>query len=729
MKKTVGLLAGLLTIGAASAVPQKPDDVRHTAQRVEAILEQMTLEEKISMVHAQSIFSSSGVPRLGIPELWMSDGPHGVRAEINWNDFDYAGWSSDSCTAFPALTCLAATFNPELAHAYGVAVGEEARYRNKDVLLGPGVNIYRTPLNGRNFEYMGEDPLLASRMAVPYIRGLQSNGVAACVKHFALNNQETWRHWVNVNLSDRALHEIYLPAFKASVQDGGVWCIMGSYNRIRGQHGCHNDFLLNRILREEWKFDGVVVSDWGGVHNTREAALCGLDLEMGTWTDGLESYGKTTFDNYYMAGPLLELVRSGEIPESVIDDKVRRLLTLIFRTKLNLSRPLGSLATLEHAAVARRIAEEGIVLLKNDGGFFPVEKNRYRKILVIGENAVRQLTLGGGSSELKARREISPLGGLLRKYGDERIAYTMGYGSGPSVYAKVAESPYDADSLRRVAVEMARVAEAVLFIGGLNKNHQQDCEAGDRLSYDLPFGQNELLDAITAVNENVGVVLIGGNAVAMPWLDKVKGVMQAWYLGSEAGEALAEVIAGDVNPSGRLPFTIPEKLADNGAHAFGKRSYPGVDGEQIYLEDILVGYRWHDTKKIRPRFPFGYGLSYTTFTYGRLSADKKAYGKQDTVMLSVTLTNSGGREGAETIQIYVGQSRPSVIRPVKELKAFEKVLLQVGETREVTFELPVAVFAYYDEKTGGWKVESDKYVLYCGASAGEIESAVTVQVK
>lgn len=729
MKKNIGILAGLLTIAAASAAPQEPDDVRQTAQRVEAILEQMTLEEKISMIHAQSIFSSPGVPRLGIPELWMSDGPHGVRAEINWNDFDYAGWSSDSCTAFPALTCLAATFNPELAYAYGVAVGEEARYRNKDVLLGPGVNIYRTPLNGRNFEYMGEDPLLASRMAVPYIRGLQSNGVAACVKHFALNNQETWRHWVNVNLSDRALHEIYLPAFKASVQEGGAWCIMGAYNRIRGQHGCHNDFLLNRILRDEWKFDGVVVSDWGGVHDTREAALCGLDVEMGTWTDGLKSCGKTPFDSYYMAGPLLELVCSGEIPESVIDDKVRRLLTLIFRTKLNPSRPLGSLATPEHAAVARRIAEEGIVLLKNDGGFFPVEKNHCRKILVVGENAVKQLTLGGGSSELKVRREISPLGGLLRKYGEERVVYTMGYGSGPSVYGKVAESPYDADSLRRVAVEMARTAEAVLFIGGLNKNHQQDCEAGDRLSYDLPFGQNELLDAITVVNENVGVVLISGNAIAMPWLNKVKGVMQAWYLGSEAGEALAEVIAGDVNPSGKLPFTFPERLADNGAHAFGEQSYPGIEGEQTYMEDILVGYRWHDTKKIRPQFPFGHGLSYTTFTYGKLSVDRKVYGKQDTVALSVTLTNSGGREGAETVQIYMGQFRPSVVRPVKELKAFEKVFLQAGESRKVTFELPVAGFAFYDEKTGGWKMESDKYVLYCGASAGEIKSAVTIQVK
>lgn len=730
MKRVVWLLVSFLTTAFAGvAVPRIPDEAQRTKLRVEAILEQMTLEEKIAMIHAQSIFSSPGIPRLGIPELWMSDGPHGIRAEINWNDFDYAGWSSDSCTAFPALTCLAATFNPELAHAYGVAVGEEARYRNKDILLGPGVNIYRTPLNGRNFEYMGEDPLLASRMAAPYIRGLQSNGVAACVKHFALNNQETWRHWVNVSLSDRALHEIYLPAFKASVQEGGAWSIMGSYNRIRGQHGCHNDFLLNRILRDEWGFDGVVVSDWGGVHDTREAALCGLDVEMGTWTDGLRSYGKTPFDNYYMAGPLLEMVRNGEIPESVIDDKVRRLLTLIFRTKLNPRRPLGSLATPEHAAVARRIAEEGIVLLKNRDGFFPVEEGRYDKVLVIGENAVKQLTLGGGSSELKVKREISPLEGLRRKYGEEHIVFTMGYGSGPSVYGKVVDSPYDADSLRRLAVEMARDAEAVIFIGGLNKNHQQDCEAGDRVSYDLSFGQQGLLEAITAVNDNVGVVLISGNAVAMPWLDRVKGVIQAWYLGSEAGEALANVIAGDVNPSGKLPFTFPERLADSGAHAFGERSYPGVDGEQTYMEDILVGYRWFDTKKIRPRFPFGHGLSYTTFAYGKVSANRKVYEKQDTVSLSVMLSNNGGKAGAETVQIYVGQSRPSVIRPVKELKAFEKVFLGAGDSREVTFKLPVADFAFYDEKTGRWNVESDKYVIYCGASAGDIKSTVAIQVK
>lgn len=730
MKRVVLLLAGLWTVVSAGASGVSPvDSVRQAEGRVEAILGRMTLEEKIAMVHAQAMFSSPGVPRLGIPELWMSDGPHGVRAEINWSNFDYAGWTSDYCTAFPALTCLAATFNPELAYAYGVAVGEEARYRNKDVLLGPGVNIYRTPLNGRNFEYMGEDPRLASRMAVPYIQGLQSNGVAACVKHYALNNQETWRHWVNVTLSDRALHEIYLPAFKACVEEGGAWCVMGSYNRIRGQHGCHNDFLLNRILKKDWKFDGVVVSDWGGVHDTREAALCGLDVEMGTWTDGLKSYGETAFDNYYMAGPLLQLVRSGEIAESVIDDKVRRLLRLTIRTKLNPARPLGSLATQEHAGVARRIAEEGIVLLKNDNGFFPIEKGRYEKILVIGENAVKQLTLGGGSSELKVRHEISPLEGLQQEYGSGAIVHTLGYGSGPSVYGREVESPYDADSLRRLAVKMAADADVVLFVGGLNKNHLQDCEAGDRISYDLPFGQNELLEQIVAVNRNVGVVLVGGNAVAMPWLDRVQGVMQAWYLGSEAGAALARVIAGEVNPSGKLPFTFPENLADNGAHAFGEKSYPGIGGEQTYMEDILVGYRWHDTKKIRPRFPFGYGLSYTTFTCGKAVADRKTYAKGDSVVVRMTLANNGGRAGAETVQVYVGQGHPSVVRPVKELKAFRKVFLEARESREVRFELPVADFAFYDEKSGGWKVESDKYILYCGTSSGDIVSSVTIHVK
>ena len=730
MKRVVLSLAGLWTVVSAGASGVlSVDSVRQAEERVEAILGRMTLEEKIAMVHAQAMFSSPGVPRLGIPELWMSDGPHGVRAEINWSNFDYAGWTSDYCTAFPALTCLAATFNPELAYAYGVAVGEEARYRNKDVLLGPGVNIYRTPLNGRNFEYMGEDPLLASRMAVPYIQGLQSNGVAACVKHYALNNQETWRHWVNVTLSDRALHEIYLPAFKACVEEGGAWCVMGSYNRIRGPHGCHNDFLLNGILKKDWKFDGVVVSDWGGVHDTREAALCGLDVEMGTWTDGLKSYGETAFDNYYMAGPLLELVRSGEIAESVIDDKVRRLLRLTMRTKLNPARPLGSLATQEHAGVARRITEEGIVLLKNDNGFFPIEKGRYEKILVIGENAVKQLTLGGGSSELKVRHEISPLEGLQQEYGSGVIVHTLGYGSGLSVYGREVESPYDADSLRRLAVKMAADAHVVLFVGGLNKNHLQDCEAGDRISYDLPFGQNELLEQIVAVNRNVGVVLVGGNAVAMPWLDRVQGVMQAWYLGSEAGAALARVIAGEVNPSGKLPFTFPEKLADNGAHAFGEKSYPGIGGEQTYMEDILVGYRWHDTKKIQPRFPFGYGLSYTTFTCGKASADRKAYAKGDSVVVRMTLGNNGGRAGAETVQVYVGQGHPLVVRPVKELKAFRKVFLEAGESCEVRFELPVADFAFYDEKSGGWKVESDKYILYCGTSSGDIVSSVTIHVK
>lgn len=717
------------TTVCAQHIPVYLDENFPLESRVENALSKMTLEEKVAVIHAQAMFSSAGVPRLGIPELWMTDGPHGIRAELNWNNFDYAKWANDECTAFPALTCLAATFNPELAYQYGKAIGEEALYRKKNVVLGPGVNIYRMPLNGRNFEYMGEDPFLTSKMAVPYIQGVQQNGVAACVKHYALNNQEQWRQHINVELSDRALHEIYLPAFKASVLDGKVWCVMGSYNKIRGQYGCHNNLLINEILKKNWSFDGVVISDWGGVHDANEAVFNGLDIEMGTWTDGLKSNGKSTFDNYYMAATLLDKIKKGEIPESAIDNKVRRTLRLIFRTSMNSQRKFGSLVSDEHINIARKIGEEGIVLLKNDKNFFPVEKGKYKKILVIGENATKPLTLGGGSSELKVKEEISPLDGLKRKYGEENIDYTMGYGSGPSEYAKEVASPYNADSLHRKALEMSKDAEIILFIGGLNKNHHQDCEAGDRLSYNLPFEQNKLISDIFRINKNVGIVLISGNAVAMPWIKEVPAVMQAWYLGSESGTALTNIISGDTNPSGKLPFSFPINLKDNGALSFGESSYPGDNVNQHYKEDILVGYRWHDTKKIKPLFAFGYGLSYTKFEYGKIEIVKKDFSKDESVELKIPISNIGERDGAETVQFYVTQSQPSVLRPEKELKAFKKIFLKVGETKHIDVVIPVSSFAFYNEQKQSWIVEEDKYIIHCASSANDIKNSVSIFVK
>ncbi|MBC9796616.1 glycoside hydrolase family 3 C-terminal domain-containing protein [Sinomicrobium weinanense] len=714
---------------AQHKIPVYLDVTKPIEERVESALSLMTTEEKVALCHAQSKFSSKGVARLGIPEVWSTDGPHGIREEVLWDEWSGAQWTNDSCTAFPALTCLAATFNTDLSRLYGVSIGEEARYRNKTILLGPGVNIYRTPLNGRNFEYMGEDPYLASRMVVPYIQGVQSAGVAACVKHFALNNQEVWRGHINVHVSDRALHEIYLPAFKAAVQEGNVWSVMGAYNQFRGEHCCHNDLLLNKILKQDWGFDGLVISDWGGVHNTDQAVNNGLDIEMGTYTNGLTTSGHFPYSSYYLANPFLKGIEEGKYDTDVLDDKARRILRVIFRTTMRADRPFGKFVSPEHSKAARKIAQEGIVLLKNKGQFFPVPVDKYKKIAVIGENASRSLVIGGGSSSLKAAYEVSPLQGLKDKYGEERIVHSLGYASGPSLYGREEPSGLDTDSLRTAAVEVAKSADIVLFIGGLNKNHYQDCEGGDRRSMDLPFEQDKLIRDVLKVNKNTAVILLSGNAVSMPWANKVPAIMQGWYLGSEAGNALTDIVSGDVNPSGKLPFSFPEKLEDNGAHFYGELSYPGDSTDQFYKEDILVGYRWFDTKKIKPLFPFGYGLSYTSFAYDNLATDKTQYSDKETVKVSFTLTNSGRSDGAEVPQLYAGKSKSEVPRAAKELKAFKKVYLKAGERKEVELEVPIGSLAYYDGNRSNWVVEPGTYTLMLGSSSGDIKAEVNLKIE
>ncbi|SFA40967.1 beta-glucosidase [Pedobacter suwonensis] len=726
---TITIACASLLAGAQQERPVYLDLRQPLEKRVENALSLMTTEEKVSLCYAQSKFSSKGVPRLGIPEVWTDDGPHGVREEVLWDEWGGAGWTNDSCTAFPALTCLAASFNPKLSLLYGQSIGEEARYRNKTVLLGPGVNIYRTPLNGRNFEYLGEDPYLSSCMVVPYIQGVQSQGVAACVKHFALNNQEEWRGHINVDLSDRALNEIYLPAFKAAVQEGKAWSIMGSYNQFRGQHCCHNDLLLNQILKRDWSFDGVVISDWGGVHSTDQAVNNGLDLEMGTYTDGLTTKGKFPYSAYYLANPFLKGIKEGKYDMALLDDKARRILRLIFRTTMSENRPFGRFVSPEHSEAARKIAQEGIVLLKNENKFFPVPSGKFKKIAVIGENAGRSLVIGGGSSSLKVAYEKSPLAGLIDKYGKDHIVYSLGYASGPSLYGREEPSKLNADSLAAAAIAVAKQADIVLFIGGLNKNHFQDCEGGDRRSLDLPFGQDTLIDALLKVNKNTAIVLLSGNAVTMPWINKVPAIMQGWYLGSEAGSALADVISGEANPSGKLPFSFPKKLEDNAAHFYGKISYPGDSINQFYKEDILVGYRWFDTKKILPQFAFGYGLSYTNFDLGTLSSDKKLYSKSDTLHISFTLKNTGTKYGAEVAQLYVTDPVCTVERPLKELKAFEKVFLKPGETKKVEMSLKVENFAFYDETTHNWNVEAGEFILQLGNSSDHISQKLKIMVK
>lgn len=735
-KKFLTTLLLACSISTVSAqIPVYMDDAQPIEARVKDALSRMTLEEKVALCHAQSKFSSAGVPRLGIPELWMSDGPHGVRAEINWNDWGYANWTNDSITAFPALTCLAATWNPEMSAKYGKAIGEEARYREKDVLLGPGVNIYRTPMNGRNFEYMGEDPYLAGVMCVPYIQELQKNGVAACVKHYALNNQELWRGHIDVNLSDRALYEIYLPAFKAAVEEGGAWSIMGAYNKIRGQHACHNDFALNKILKGDWKFDGCVITDWGGAHDTYEAAVNGLDIEMGSYTNGLTSESAFTYNDYYLANPYLQMLKDGKVPMSTIDDKASRILRLIFRTAMNRQKPYGSVATEEHYAAAREIGNEGIVLLKNapvvkkGAPLLPIDAAKYKNILVVGDNAVRLLNQGGGSSELKVKDMVSPLDGLRAAYGD-KVAYAKGYAAGRPMYGRADEIPQNVvDSLRAEAVEMAKKADLVILVGGLNKNHFQDCEGGDRLEYGLPFGQDELIEALLGVNKNLVLVLLSGNAVEMPWVSQVPAIVQGWYLGSMGGKSLADILSGAVNPSGKLPFSFPARLKDCGAHAFDELSYPGDSIKQEYKEDILVGYRWHDTKKIPALFPFGHGLSYTTFTYGKPVASAKVMAADGTLTLTVAVKNTGSVAGKEIVQLYIGDDKCSVLRPVKELKHFAKVALAPGEEKNVTFTLTPDDLKFYDEASAAWKYEPGKFKAYVCASSADVRGVVPFEMQ
>jgi len=697
-------------------------------KRIESALSKMTLEEKVSMCHAQSKFSSKGVPRLGIPEVWTDDGPHGLREEVYWDEWSGAKWTNDSCTAFPALTCLAASFNPQMSLLYGKSIGEEARYRNKAVLLGPGVNIYRTPLNGRNFEYMGEDPYLSSRMVVPYIQGVQQNGVAACVKHFALNNQEVNRMTINVEVSDRALREIYLPAFKAAIEEGKAWSIMGSYNQFRGEHCCHNDLLLNKILKGEWAFDGVVISDWGGVHNSDQAVNNGLDLEMGTSTNGMTSKATSTYDQYYMANPYLKGLKSGKYSVQILNDKVSRILKLIFRTTMSADRPFGKFVSPEHSAAALQIAEQGIVLLKNNKQLLPIQAGKYKKIAVIGENATRSLTIGGGSSSLKVAYEVSPLQAFITKYGADHIFYSKGYSSGESEYGKESLSKLNADTLVSAAIEAAKNADVVLFVGGLNKNHFQDSEGGDRKSMDLPFGQDNLIAELLKVNKNITVILNSGNAVAMPWVNEVPAIIQGWYLGSEAGTAIANIISGDVSPSGKLPFSFPKKLEDNAAQSFGKDSYPGDGVNENYKEDILVGYRWFDTKKIAPLFAFGYGLSYTTFEYGKITTDKTSYAGNETVKLSFSIKNTGKVKGAEAAQVYISDVKSTVLRPLKELKAFSKVMIEAGESKQVEINLPVKDWAFFNDKTQTWIIEPGKFIIMVGASSAEIRQTLSVNV-
>ena len=732
MKKIIGVIACGLFLNAAAASSQVTDKEKvQMEKRIEKLIKKMTLEEKVGLLHGNSKFYVAGVERLGIPEWSLSDGPHGVRAEINRHDWAYAGWTNDSASYFPTGTAFAAAWNPELAYRRGEVLGEEARWRKKDVLLGPGVNIIRSPLCGRNFEYMSEDPYMNSVLAVAYIKGLQSRDVACSVKHFAVNNQETNRTTVDVECSERALREIYLPAFKAAVQEGGALTVMAAYNKFRGEFCAENNYLVRKILRNEWGFDGVYVTDWGAAHSTVPSMEAGLDLEMGTLID--------KYEDWYYANPLIEAVKSGKIPMSLVDEKVGDVLRVMIKT--NVLDPKkrfgpGSMNTKEHQQATYDAAAEAIVLLKNQNNLLPLDFSSIKSLAVIGDNATRKHSNGGLSSEIKAVYEVTPLEALRAKWGDKvDIRFAQGYeklstfvegsnnGQSSGTFSSKTQ---ESDALLKEAVEVARTSDVALLVCGLN--HDYDTESFDRLNMDIPYGQVELIQEVVKANPRTIVVMIAGSPLNMAAVDICSpAIVWAWFNGMEGGNALVDVLSGKVNPSGKMPFTTPVSLDQSPAHALG--NFPGRDLKVNYEEDILVGYRWFDTKGIPVVYPFGYGLSYTTFDYSNLNTDKETYDQADTIQATFTLTNTGDREGAEVAQLYVSDPVCSVMRPVKELKGFKKVFLKPGESRRITLDIPVSSLAFYSEAQSQFVVEPGEFILQLGASASDIKQKISVEVK
>ena len=732
MKKIIGVIACGLFLNAAAASSQVTDKEKvQMEKRIEKLIKKMTLEEKVGLLHGNSKFYVAGVERLGIPEWSLSDGPHGVRAEINRHDWAYAGWTNDSASYFSTGTAFAAAWNPELAYRRGEVLGEEARWRKKDVLLGPGVNIIRSPLCGRNFEYMSEDPYMNSVLAVAYIKGLQSRDVACSVKHFAVNNQETNRTTVDVECSERALREIYLPAFKAAVQEGGALTVMAAYNKFRGEFCAENNYLVRKILRNEWGFDGVYVTDWGAAHSTVPSMEAGLDLEMGTLID--------KYEDWYYANPLIEAVKSGKVPMSLVDEKVGDVLRVMIKT--NVLDPKkrfgpGSMNTKEHQQATYDAAAEAIVLLKNQNNLLPLDFSSIKSLAVIGDNATRKHSNGGLSSEIKAVYEVTPLGALRAKWGDKvDIRFAQGYeklstfvegsnnGQSSGTFSSKTQ---ESDALLKEAVEVARTSDVALLVCGLN--HDYDTESFDRLNMDIPYGQVELIQEVVKANPRTIVVMIAGSPLNMAAVDICSpAIVWAWFNGMEGGNALVDVLSGKVNPSGKMPFTTPVSLDQSPAHALG--NFPGRDLKVNYEEDILVGYRWFDTKGLPVVYPFGYGLSYTTFDYSNLNTDKETYDQADTIQATFTLTNTGDREGAEVAQLYVSDPVCSVMRPVKELKGFKKVFLKPGESRRITLDIPVSSLAFYSEAQSQFVVEPGEFILQLGASASDIKQRISVEVK
>lgn len=716
-------------------------------KQIEDLLGQLTLDEKIGMVHGAGLFRTEGVERLGIPPLKSSDGPMGVR-----NEFDNAHWitvgtTDDYVSYLPSNSALAATWNKERAKEAGRVLGEETRGRGKDVILAPGINIKRDPLCGRNFEYMSEDPKLVEELAVPLIEGIQENDVAACVKHFAANSQETDRLWVDTVVDERTLREIYLPGFEAAVKKADTYSLMGAYNLLNGAHCCENKVLLDQILRKEWGYDGTVISDWGGVHKTKEAAECSLDVEMSI-TDN--------FDEYALADPLREAVKKGEVSESSIDEKVRNILRMMFRLKMigeqTLERKAGAYNTPEHRQTILETARESVVLLKNKNGRLPIKKEGLKKIAVIGCNAEQIHSNGGGSAEIKALYEISPLMGMkMTLGGNTEVVFARGYyiperepegeanwqeasledQKSEEYKAKIrekeewekqreAENALKRKELLEEAVKLAASCEEVIFVGGLD--HEFDIEGRDRPDMKLPYGQEELIEALLNANPNTVLAFVAGSPIEMNrFRDKAKAIVWCYYAGMESGKALAEVLFGKINPSGKLPETFAMKYEDC---VTAKNGEFGKEGRVEFKEGIYVGYRYFEKEKIEPAFCFGHGLSYTEFAY----KDMEVSVQGKTAEVTVSVQNTGKLAGAETVQVYVADKEASVDRPIKELKGFSKVFLEPGESRKVTVSLAERDFAFYDTDQKEFVAEAGEFEILAGVSAADIRLKQTIAI-
>lgn len=698
-------------------------------EKIDSLLEKMTLEEKVGMLHGNSMFTTAGVERLGIPELKMTDGPLGVREEISRDSWAPLGLETDYATFYPAGGGLSATWNPELAHTFGKSIGAEARDRNKDVLLAPAFNIVRSPLGGRTFEYFTEDPYLDKKLVVPYVVGVQENNVAACIKHFAVNNQETNRGTVDVQMDERTLREIYLPAFKAAVTEGKAYSVMGAYNKFRGDFLNENAYMLKEVLKGEWDFKGIVISDWAAVHSTVKALKNGADVEMGT---------NAPFDEYYFAQPLIDSVKAGKISEAEVDDHVRRVLRVMYNIKAidSAGRAEGSRNAEANLQDAYDIASESVILLKNDENLLPLKTEGLQSIAVIGSNATRTFAQGGFGAGVKTKTEVTPLAALKNKLPEGiKINYAEGY---QEKYAPKKQSKFgdvtqsrtqtiDEPDAAKVeeAVNAAKNSDVAIIFAGSNRDYET--EASDRPDLHLPFGQEELIEKVKAANPNTIVVIIAGSPFDLKKVgNNTSALVWSWFNGSEAGNALVDVLTGKVNPSGKLPWTMPKNLKDSPAHA--TNSFPG-DESVTYEEGILNGYRWFDTKNIEPLYPFGYGLSYTSFELGKAATDKTVYQEGDTIQVSVEVENTGKVAGKEVVQLYVSKPDSKIDRAAKELKGFSKVLLQPGTSENINIEVPVKELAFYDVAAKAWKIEPGEYVLKLGNSSRNIMKEITVRVE